>query len=525
MVRPRLQVCCVVALLAAGAAPARALEGRVLGSLQRVEDWREDDMMRFLYELGGRQQINPSTDLRLRLSLNYYSLLNQHDYDLWSTRLYAQMRAPQWLVDAQYTPWQQVSPLRSAGTERRGHLNLRWMPRRLPHVDALYSRFDRDLNGLRSRTDDRRLRVSYGTDALGGSVGFRRVDTEPGGGIGVGSRTDEWKGDLRSLWAWRQMNVGGNYEGLLSRYRYRERRRELATHQIGMLANYTPVRRVTIGANVLQRWGHLTDNATLYPGDVDESACGAHVQYRATRDLDFQLSREYRRTSGAPTANVSDYMQGEARFRRAMARDFYFQAGYLTILDLASRGGSLPSNTLYGLVDGRLRRGVDGRAELRVARPEGQDLGGTQWHRLLQLRTRPTERFRFEVDWRKDTLPRILGLDQTDREWHFLGGYEPVPGSNLMLSWRRIDGEGRIERAEAEWILSAGHRFAEEASLSVNWSRRSVLHPYAVTIANVLAADLSFWLPSRWQARANYRQDLRDTSPLRSYGAVLEKRF
>jgi hypothetical protein len=59
----------------------------------------------------------------------------------------------------------------------------------------------------------------------------------------------------------------------------------------------------------------------------------------------------------------------------------------------------------------------------------------------------------------------------------------------------------------------------------VNWSRRDVLRPYEETVSDVLAVDVSFWLPRVWQARANYRQDMRYTSGHRSYGLVLEKRF
>ncbi len=94
-----------------------------------------------------------------------------------------------------------------------------------------------------------------------------------------------------------------------------------------------------------------------------------------------------------------------------------------------------------------------------------------------------------------------------------------------MLSWRRLDGYGRLERAEEEWILSGGHRLGDDSNLSVNWSRRTVLRPYLETAADVLAADLAFWMPRAWQARANYRQDLRHDSGRRSFGMTLEKRF
>ena len=44
-------------------------------------------------------------------------------------------------------------------------------------------------------------------------------------------------------------------------------------------------------------------------------------------------------------------------------------------------------------------------------------------------------------------------------------------------------------------------------------------------ISNVLSVDCNFWLPSDWEARASYREDLLVASDTRSYGLILEKRF
>jgi hypothetical protein len=52
-----------------------------------------------------------------------------------------------------------------------------------------------------------------------------------------------------------------------------------------------------------------------------------------------------------------------------------------------------------------------------------------------------------------------------------------------------------------------------------------VLRPFALTVSDVLSMDFAFWLPGDWQARANYRDDLRDVSDYRSYGLILERRF
>ena len=49
------QLTAALALVALGAPSARALEGRILGSLQHVEGVMDDDVFRVLYDVGGTQ--------------------------------------------------------------------------------------------------------------------------------------------------------------------------------------------------------------------------------------------------------------------------------------------------------------------------------------------------------------------------------------------------------------------------------------------------------------------------------------
>ena len=519
------QLVAALGLVALGAPAAQAVEGRILGSLQRVEGRTDDDAFRILYDVGGRQTISQSTNLRLRMSLNYFSRLQGGGSDLWTSRFFGEFRAPSWLVDAQFAPWRDQAPGGSLGRQRDGNLGVRFMPRNLPQLDARYERRERDVDGQRSATEDRRIRMSYARGATNGSVGYRRVDTQPAPGIAVESATEEWRGQLTSSKSWRQVNVGGTYEALLSTYDSRDRRRELGTQRVLANVIYNPARRVTIGADVLRRWGYAADNSPQGGGDIDEESYGANVLYQPTLDLTLQLSRAYRREQARNGRILSDYVQGDARFRRLMAREMWFQAGYLGILDLASERGSVPSNTAYVLVDGRLSRGVEGRAEVRAAKPEGPEVSGIQWHREVRLRTRPVQVLRFEVDWRKDTQAEIFGVAQEDREWELLGAFEPASGSNLAISWRRLDGSGRLLRSEELWVLNGTYRVSDRSQLSLNWSRRNALQPTVVTLSDAFVADFTFWLPSDWQARASYREDLLLASSQRSYGLILERRF
>jgi hypothetical protein len=221
---------------------------------------------------------------------------------------------------------------------------------------------------------------------------------------------------------------------------------------------------------------------------------------------------------------VSDYLQLQADYRRAVVPGFVFQAGWLRVANFTS--GDAPNDGGYVLVDGRVRQGMAARAELRGARQQGIGVSGIRWHQLLELRTRPSEATRFEVQWRRDTQPEIFGVEQRDREWSLTGGWEPVPGSSFVLVWRALDGWGRISRGERLWTFTGSWSVAEHSQLALQWSRRDIVWPYRTTAGEVLSADATFGLPRTWQARALYRQSL-EAVPIerRSYGLSLEKRF
>jgi hypothetical protein len=513
-------------LFVLAALPARAYEGRILGSLQHVDDVYDTDYFRMLYELGGHQTITNNVDMRLRMSLDYFSQLQGRNSDLWRSRFFGEVRAPIWRVEAQYAPWQLRDPLGRMGSERDARLGLRVTPRRLPNLDLHYERRDRDQQGARSYSEDRWARLSYAREASSVSFGYRRLDWHPAPGLVAAVRTtqEEWRGSLLGSKAWRRATLGGEYEGQLTRLSALDRRSEQGIQRALANGTYIPHPKVRFGGHVLRRWGYIADNAAS-GGHIDETSYGASAGYRPSRDLELQLMREYRREQSVGSDALSDYLQGDVRFRRPMARDLWFQAGYLGVVDLASRVSSVPSTTVYALVDGRLQRGMEGRAEVRAAHHQGFGLSGLQWNRFLQLRTRPAAPVRFDVEWRLDTQAEYFGVGQEDREWHLLGGYDPTSATSATVSWRRQDGEGRIPRSEEAWAVTGTQRLGDQSSLSINWSRRDILVPNVGRVSDVLSFDLTTWLPSRWQARASYRTDLSGPVDRRSYGVVLEKRF
>jgi len=106
------------------------------------------------------------------------------------------------------------------------------------------------------------------------------------------------------------------------------------------------------------------------------------------------------------------------------------------------RGGTVPRDAIYFLLDGNLRRGLALRGELRFARTsESEAVGGTQVRQLLGLRTSPTRELRLEATWWRDTMPEfripsesdsLLGVlypEQINEEWQFLASFAPTGAS------------------------------------------------------------------------------------------------
>jgi hypothetical protein len=162
---------------------------------------------------------------------------------------------------------------------------------------------------------------------------------------------------------------------------------------------------------------------------------------------------------------------------------------------------------------------------------------------MLQLRTHPNRVTRFDITWRKDTLPELLGRAQIDQQWELVAGYEPQPGASIVGSMRWLDGSGRVARLERLKTLSTSWRWSEHTSAGFNWSHRSTMAPSRLE-HSATGLDLTFMLPSDIRLHGTWSEIAQETvrvQPIagqpegfesvtrrdhsRSYGASLEKNF
>jgi len=521
----RYPLCAAMALIALGAGQALAFEGRTLGSFLHNEGPTDEDLFRLLYDMGDQRPLTQDVGLHTRMSLQYYNRIDVSGQELWRSRFHANLMAPTWRVEGQFAPWQRTVPGFSSSRSRDGLVGAHWTPRRGPRLDVQYQRFDREALGVQSHSDDRRVRVGYAARGLTGDIGYRQIDTGGSTGIAAASRTQEWRGTLQGVRGLRRGSLQSDYEALWSRFGVRDRRRDLMSQRLGAGGAYSPLRRVTVGASAARRWGAIDDNALIVSTRIDETTFGAQIEVLPVDALRLQAARQYSRLQARPRDNISDYLQLQADYRRAVVPGTDFHVGWLRVANFAA-GGDAPNDGAYVLVDGHMRRGIGGRAEMRAARQPSIGTSGIRWHRLLELRTHPSETTRFDVQWRRESQPEILGLDQQDREWSLTSGWDPVPGSNLVLVWRAVDSWGRVSRGERLWTFTGTMNPSERAQLALQWSRRDVVWPFTATVSEVLSADGSYGLPTTWQAHALYRQSLEGVVfETRSYGFSLEKRF
>lgn len=517
----------LVAVALAAAPPAAALEGRYLGSAHRVDGAESEDFMRHLFELGGRQVLPQDLDLRLRMSLQYQARPGEPASDLLRSRFDAELRRGSLLrLDARLEPWQDTTPGGVLARQRQSRLGLVLSPRNAPVLNVQVDRLDRETAAGLSFSDNRRIEASYTRAGVSSEVGYRRIDATPAGFGAATSRTEEWRGGLRTSRNWRGVAVQAGYDALASRFATRDRRRDQWTQRLDLGGSWTPLRQLTIGASGFDRWGETTDNALPGAQGLDERSLGGNIAYRPRQPLLFELGREYRVQAVAAGRSVTDYLQFRGTYRQPVRRGMQMQTGYLLSADLGRDGGSVPNNAVYGLLDGTLRAGMQARAEVRAARAASGPGTGTQWHRLLQLRTRPTPATRADVTWSRSTAPQFEGLAQEDRTWEILGGWDPIRGMNLSGSHRRLDGGGRIDRRERQTSLVSAWRPTPRSSVSLNWTRRTARTFTVETRSTVTGLDFDFWLPGEVRAHASWRESSTSGVPLqRSYGVSLERRF
>ena len=528
--------------------PAWAVQGNWVTSFLRSENASSEDTWRSNLDLRGVSDFPGGAVVTLRGSFTYYNRntrygLEATDGDLLRHRWYADVQKSSVRVRTQFVPWQSVDVGGSGARERVAQVDLNASPSGAPSLSAHYHRLDRraptwtagGVRNERSWSDDWRAQLSYARGGLGSTLAYRRLQSAPSNSsLGARSNTDDWRAALESSKTWRTVSVQGSYDASYSTFSTRDRDRKQYSQRAGASSFWNPTRRLTLGGSGAVQWGRAEDNAIPGSRPRSERFLSGSADYRPIDGLGLRLLRDYRRQSQAGGEIVSDYVQGQATFARDLIRGLAFQTGAQRAVDLASRNGSIPLNSVYGLLDGRLRPGIAARAELRASRAViGASQTGTQWGRSFQLRTAPARNASCEVTWRRDTLPRFDGQAQTDQEWQYTVGYQPVPQGNLIASYRRLNGTGRLVRKERFGTVSAGIRLLDEASFSVDLSRRESLVLGSRTGEIIAGVDFGFWLPSEVRAKVQWRRVTRRLlqDPARygsgadSYGLTLDKSF
>jgi hypothetical protein len=123
-------------------------------------------------------------------------------------------------------------------------------------------------------------------------------------------------------------------------------------------------------------------------------------------------------------------------------------------------------------------------------------------------------------------LPEISGVQQKERTWEIRASYDPKPGATLVGSYRRLDGEGRLERRENLWTASGSWRVQERTTVNFYGSARRNSTGLGTFNEDILGADLTYRPRRLLSLRGTWRYGkltgrARDTS----YGLVLTKQF
>jgi hypothetical protein len=539
-----------------------AQHGQFVGSFHHTEGAAEEDLMRFRYDVGARETTPGGVDVNLRMSLQFQNRPGETDSDLLRSRFFGDLRRSALRLHGQLVPWQSSAAGASPPREHNVQVGADFTPARAPRVSLNFSRRDRDRGDGRAQSDDRRAAVSYALGGLGAEVAFRRIDSRPSGEDPVATRTNEWRGELRGGASRGGLSLQGAYDALLSDFRQRERRREFASHGVNLGAAWNPAVRFTLNGSALGRWGRTDDNA-MPDRTLDERYVTGSAQYRPVNGVDLTLLSESRRRREASGDLSADYMQLQGNLRRPIRGAFALQTGFARTMTIASSPGEVPSTSAYAFVDGRLRRGLDARAEVRGARQKGAPSGGTQWHRLVQVRTRPRPATRIDVTWSIETLPIatierrasdpadtsgaqvdtlsvIPGVTQEDRQWEVTGGYDVRRSLSLVASHRLLDGEGRIDRSERLTSMTASWRASRRMTIAWNASWRRSRSRFeaaaegggasprvdAETTEIVRGIDLSSRLPGKFRVVASWRSaSVSEREGSVTYSATLDKSF
>jgi hypothetical protein len=507
------------------AGPAAALEGRYIG-LWSYTDARSRDtrVLQHRYDATSQRTFREGLDGKLHVGLRYRTLPGESEAELFQSRFQGDLRGARWRLYGQLAPWQDKAAGPVPPRERYLHLGADWSFRGAARVVAEWQRRDEDSFLGRSAYEDRRVELS---DVLGPyrwHAQWRRLDRGPAGSSAADHETQEWRGGLAGQHVLGPVVLQTGWQGLTSRMTLGDSRQDTDTHRLNAGGTWRAARTVTVTADGLARLGRT--EATGRPArDIDERSLGAGVGWRPWTALDFRLSRDYRSREAETGRAESDYLRFEGRFRREAWRKVVFQSGYERTFDLQDEVG-VPRNVAYGRLDGPIREGLEGSAELRVSESAGGVSTGRLWKRLWQLRAQPWRSTRLELTWQKDDLPRVLDVPQTDREWRLVAGFDPFRAATLTGTAVRRDGEGRIDREERFGSVAASWRPSRRSSLLVDASDRVTRVNGVESVTRIAGTDLTLWFPGETRVVGSARRSWGRGRPVtRSVSVTVEKAF
>ncbi len=508
----------------ATAAVAQNFDGRYLGNVFHSEiAGQGSDRTSHLYDIIMRQDTPNAWRFDLGASLRYDSQFS-YESDIFRTRTFGELSSRSWRLHGQFVPWQRTQPASDIPGRRDLQLGMNVMVPRAPQLALTYTRADRRTRAGESGVEDARADLSYGTGPIAARVGVRRLESRAAG-FEAPSRTHEYRAGLNGSSAWKTIAFGGDYDAILTNISSRDRQIDQDIQRASGDATWSLHRQASLGVNGLYRWGTTRDNAVTRDTPIDETSLGARLTYLPFQSVMLNASRSYYKTTVFTGNQISDYMRLEALYQHDLVKHTALRTGLSQTLDLGSAGGSIPNSSAHLTVDGNLRQNFWVRAETRAAHAPHTD-AALQWYFGLDLRTRPNPSTTFDVLWNRYSLPELAGVQQIERTWEIKLGYQPRSGASLIGSFRRLDGEGQLERAESIWSANGTWRLRESATFSLYGSTRESRLPSGATHENILGLDLTLQPRELLQLRGTAKVARRSAQPRDvSTGVILTRNF
>ncbi len=209
-------------------------------------------------------------------------------------------------------------------------------------------------------------------------------------------------------------------------------------------------------------------------------------------------------------------------YLRPIVSQIQFRSGYSSIFDLRQDG---VDNGIFIAANGRLRRNLQGGAELRVNEGSGVT-SGSRWSTSANVRTMPTRSTTLDVRWRQAARSNVVGQQQSDRLWDFSLGYRVTRALHLNAVHRRMDGDGLVRRQQRFWSLHANWKLDARSSARAFVSASDMRLTDRLSTESMMGGDLTFWPTRNFELRARFqysRYSHRDSIKL--YGVNLSRLF